>query len=209
MRFSASLLAACTVGITMASPVFVPSRRAFPEPVDAATATRYLSELFVQAESNSPAYDRDLFDHWSAVEGACNARETVLERDGENVVTDAACKSTSGTWLSAFDGVTATDASEISIDHMIPLKEAWVSGARLWTDAEREAFANDLVRPQLIAVTVEVNSSKGDKDPAEWMPPVTSYACTYVRAWIEVKHHYDLSVDEAEKEALEGYLADC
>lgn len=76
------------------------------------------------------------------------------------------------------------------------LKEAWVSGARDWTTAQRRAFANDLVRPQLIGVTVSifchdkvvntectsqtrlqdtVNQAKGDKDPAKWLPPLASY----------------------------------
>lgn len=67
---------------------------------------------------------------------------------------------------------------------MVPLKEAWVSGAKSWTAARREAFANDLTRPQLIAVTDNLNQSKGDKDPAEWVPPLSSYVCTYVRAYV-------------------------
>lgn len=54
---------------------------------------------------------------------------------------------------------------------MVPLAEAWASGASEWTAAQRQAFANDLVRPQLFAVTDNVNQSKSDKDPAEWMPP--------------------------------------
>ena len=77
------------------------------------------------------------------------------------------------------------------------------------TTARRRAFANDLTRPQLIAVTGKVNQEKSDMDPAEWMPPEGSYACTYVRAWITVKHFYGLSVDEAEHDALEEVLSSC
>jgi hypothetical protein len=62
--------------------------------------------------------------------------------------------------------------------------QAWVSGARDWTAAQREAFANDLTRPQLVAVTDNLNESKGDKDPAEWVPPLASYVCTYIRAYV-------------------------
>lgn len=96
-----------------------------------------------------------------------------------------------------------------SKDHIVPLKEAWVSGARDWTAAQRDSFANDLTRPQLIAVDASVNRSKGDKDPAEFVPPLTSYVCTYLRAYVTVKHFYDLSVDSAEKAAISSYLADC
>ena len=53
---------------------------------------------------------------------------------------------------------------------MVPLAEAWDSGASGWTTAQRQSFANDLTRPQLIAVTDNVNQSKSDQDPAEWMP---------------------------------------
>ncbi|KAG8736024.1 hypothetical protein FRC10_009874 [Ceratobasidium sp. 414] len=43
----------------------------------------------------------------------------------------------------------------------------------------------------LVHLKDNVNQAKGDKDPAVWMPPLQSYHCTYVRAWIEVKHFYD------------------
>lgn len=66
-----------------------------------------------------------------------------------------------------------------------------------------------MTRPQLIAVTDNVNQSKGDKDPAEWMPSITSYACTYVRAWVQVKYYYNLKVDTAEKTKLSSVLSGC
>ncbi|QRV82077.1 hypothetical protein RhiJN_10092 [Ceratobasidium sp. AG-Ba] len=113
-------------------------------------------------------------------------------------------------WYTAvYDGATWTDKSDVDIDHMVPLKEAWVSGARSWTTAQRQAFANDVTRPQLLAVTDNVNQSKGDKDPANWMPPLASYHCTYVRAWITVKYYYSLTIDSTEKTALTNYLNAC
>lgn len=66
-----------------------------------------------------------------------------------------------------------------------------------------------MTRPQLLAVTDNVNQQKSDQDPAEWMPPLTSYRCTYVRAWVQVKYYYNLSVDSAERTALTNYLAGC
>ncbi|KAF5327557.1 hypothetical protein D9619_004286 [Psilocybe cf. subviscida] len=183
--------------------------RELPTPVSAATARTYLAALTVQAESNSPAYSRDLFKHWITISGSCNTRETVLKRDGASVVTDSSCASTSGRWVSPYDGVSTSLASDLDIDHVVPLKEAWVSGARNWDNAKRQAFANDLTRPQLIAVTDSLNQAKGDKDPAEWMVPLASYRCTYVRAWIQVKYYYGLSVDSAEKAALTNYINAC
>lgn len=92
---------------------------------------------------------------------------------------------------------------------MIPLSEAWKSGASGWTNAQREGFANDLSRPQLIAVTDNVNQSKGDQDPAEWLPPTTSYHCYYARMWVDVKYHYKLTVNAAEKTKLSSILSGC
>ncbi|KAF5341356.1 hypothetical protein D9758_016813 [Tetrapyrgos nigripes] len=183
--------------------------RALPSVIATSTARAYLSELTVATESNSPAYDRSLFKTWDIISGTCDTRETVLKRDGTSVVTDRACKATSGEWTSPYDGATTTNPSTFDIDHIVPLKEAWISGARSWTNAQREAFANDLTRPQLVAVSASSNRSKGDRDPASWVPTSTSFVCTYIKAWIQVKHFYDLSVDTDEKSALSSFLASC
>ncbi|MEV0264824.1 HNH endonuclease family protein [Streptomyces sp. NPDC050617] len=180
-----------------------------PAPPDAATARTYLGELTVKAEGSMDGYDRSKFPHWITQSGACNTREVVLKRDGKGVEQDAKCAAVKGTWKSAYDGATWTDASDLDIDHIVPLAQAWRSGANSWTQEQRKAFANDLTRPQLIAVTDNVNQQKGDKDPAQWMPPLNSYACTYARMWVTVKHHYKLTVDSAEKTKLSSILNGC
>ncbi|KAN0133806.1 hypothetical protein V8E53_008530 [Lactarius tabidus] len=187
----------------------VPLKRSLPTPVSVATAKTYLSELTVAVDSDVPAYSRDLFKTWDIISGTCDTRETVLKRDGTDVVTNSACNAVSGNWFSPYDDVTTTDSSSFDIDHLVPLKEAWVSGARDWTDAQREAYANDLTRPQLLAVSASSNRSKGDSDPANWMPPDASYHCIYVRAWITVKQFYGLTVDSAEKSALTTFINQC
>jgi hypothetical protein len=204
-----SIVAALTGLIASAGLFNGPSASAaLPTPVSAATARGYLASLTVATE-NRTGYSRDLFPHWITVSGSCNTRETVLKRDGSNVQTDSACAATSGSWYSPYDGATWSAASDLDIDHLVPLAEAWDSGAGSWTTSRRQAFANDLTRPQLIAVTDNVNQAKGDQDPATWMPSRTAYRCTYVRAWVQVKYYYDLSVDSAEKSALTNYLASC
>lgn len=186
-----------------------PAQAAPPTPVNATTARTYLGELTVRAEGSSSGYSRDRFPHWITQSGSCNTREVVLKRDGRNVVQNASCAAVSGTWYSEFDGATWTAASDVDIDHIVPLAEAWRSGASSWTTARRQSFANDLSGPQLIAVTDNVNQAKGDKDPAEWLPPRTAYRCVYVRMWVQVKHAYGMSVDTAEKSALQSVLGGC
>ncbi|WP_328900010.1 MULTISPECIES: HNH endonuclease family protein [unclassified Streptomyces] len=202
---AASAALAATTGLLTAPS----AQAAMPTPVSASTARTYLSELTVKAEGSSSGYSRDKFPHWITQSGACDTREVVLKRDGTNVSQNSSCTATGGSWYSQYDGATWTAASDLDIDHMVPLAEAWRSGASSWTTAQRQAYANDLTRPQLIAVTDNVNQSKGDRDPASWMPPRAAYKCTYVRAWIHVKHYYNLSVDSAEKSALQSALSGC
>ncbi|GLZ37580.1 hypothetical protein Acsp05_12050 [Actinokineospora sp. NBRC 105648] len=194
---------AATIGLTTtasATPPGIPS---------AATARSELAALTVRADGSMTGYSRDKFPHWITISGACDTRETVLKRDGSGVVTNSSCAATSGSWFSPYDGATWSAASDVDIDHVVPLAAAWRSGASSWSTAQRQAFANDLSRPQLIAVTDNVNQSKGDQAPNTWKPPLTSYWCTYAKMWTHVKYGYGLSVNSAEKSALQSMLDRC
>ncbi|MER6315033.1 HNH endonuclease family protein [Streptomyces sp. NPDC001581] len=180
-----------------------------PTPISASAARAYLATVTPKAEGSTSGYSRDLFPHWSTVSGSCNTRETVLKRDGVNVVQDSACAAVSGSWYSEYDGATWTAASDLDIDHVVPLAEAWRSGANSWTTSTRQQFANDRTRPQLIAVTDNVNQAKGDLDPGKWLPPRTAYRCTYARMWVQVKQYWGLSMDSGEKTALVNILNGC
>ncbi|MEO3772999.1 HNH endonuclease family protein [Micromonospora sp. B9E7] len=174
-----------------------------------ATAQSQLNALTVAAQGSTSGYSRDLFPHWITVSGSCNTREQVLKRDGTSVVVDSSCAATSGRWYSPYDGATWTAASDVDIDHVVPLAEAWRSGANSWTTSRRQSFANDLSRPQLIAVTDNVNQSKGDQDPSTWQPPLSSYRCTYSKMWITVKYNWGLTLQSSEKSALQSMLNTC
>lgn len=116
------------------------------------TALNALSTLTIRPQGSSTGYDRDQFPHWETQPGsACNTRELVLARDGVNVVQDpASCAATSGIWRSPFDGATWRAPGDVDVDHLVPLSNAWRSGASDWSLARRRAFANDLVNPELI-----------------------------------------------------------
>jgi hypothetical protein len=180
-----------------------------PTPPDTETAKTELAELTVAPEGSDDGYDRDKFPHWLDQGDSCNTREVVLKRDGTDVETGDDCAATSGTWTSPYDDGVWTDPQDVDIDHMIPLAEAWRSGASSWTQDQRAAFANDLEHAQLWAVTDNVNQEKGDKDPAEWMPPKAEVACLYIRAWVDVKFQWKMTIDDAEKAAVTGILDGC
>lgn len=167
----------------------------------------------LRIEPETPdGYDRALFKHWIDDDrnGCDTRREVLIAESTTPVVVGTGCSITGGTWFSAYDGATTTNASSFDIDHMVPLKEAWDSGAHSWDAATRQSFANDLsLDVSLIAVSASSNRSKSDRDPADWLPPSTGYHCTYVNSWIAVKKAWNLTVDQREHDALVEVLADC
>jgi hypothetical protein len=170
-----------------------------------------LAGLTVAAERRA-GYDRDLFDHWIDADGdGCNTRWEVLITESRTPVSiSGSCTVSGGSWVSPFDGVATTNPSDLDIDHLVPLAEAWDSGAHSWSASRRRAFANDLdLDAALIAVTDNLNQQKGDDDPAEWLPPRAAYRCTYARNWIAVKKKWELSIDPVEADALRRVLATC
>jgi hypothetical protein len=208
-RLLPAALAAALLTTVLQLSLAAPAGATPPGIPTAATAHTELGTLTVAAWTHTTTYDRDLFPTWDTISGTCNTRETVLKRDGTSVVVNSACTATSGTWHSPYDGATWTAASDLDIDHVVPLKNAWESGAWAWTTAKRESYANDLTDPQLIAVTDNVNQSKGDKSPDTWKPPLTSYYCTYARMWVRVKYVWTLTITSAEKTALTSMLGTC
>jgi hypothetical protein len=174
-----------------------------------ADVTQALDALTVAAARPMSGYSRDKFPHWRRVDENCDVRDAVLKRDGTGVEATATCKITKGTWKSAYDGKTFTEPQGIDIDHMVPLANAWRSGADKWTDEQRTEFANDLTRPQLMAVSAASNRSKGDQDPSQWKPPQQSFWCEYARRWITVKSFWGLTVTEREKSTLREMLGKC
>ncbi|MFD8726378.1 HNH endonuclease family protein [Streptomyces sp. NPDC059611] len=172
-------------------------------------AKEELAGLKVAPHGSMSGYSRAKFPHWATQGESCDTRETVLERDGTDVERDKECRAVAGKWTSVYDDEAFTEARDLDIDHMVPLANAWRSGARAWTQEKRKEFANDLTRPQLLAVSASSNRSKGDQGPDEWQPPSKTYWCTYSRAWVSVKASYELSVTEAEKGLLTEMLDTC
>ncbi|NJP90248.1 HNH endonuclease [Nonomuraea sp. FMUSA5-5] len=207
---TASLLAlTLPLGLAPAAGANAASPAELPPTLSAPAAHAQLHQLATAEPRPMTGYSRARFPHWVQQGHACDTRETVLARDGEDVKQDENCRAISGTWHSVYDGKDFTSASDLDIDHMVPLAQAWRSGADAWTDAQRRRFANDLEGPQLIAVSAASNRSKGDQSPDQWKPPLRSYWCTYSRAWIDIKSRYDLTVTAPERDALEEMIATC
>ncbi|WP_414939088.1 DUF1524 domain-containing protein [Amycolatopsis sp. cmx-11-51] len=177
--------------------------------VSVAEARKRLGELSVAVRGGLDGYDRAKFPHWKTVSGKCDVREELLKRDGVNVEVNAECTAVSGSWRSPYDGETWRKAADVDVDHVVPLAQAWASGAKSWEQSRREQFANDLTGPQLRVVTDNVNKQKSDKAPDQWKPPLVTYWCTYATAWIVVKRAYGLTITVPERNALSSMLDRC
>jgi Protein of unknown function (DUF1524) len=211
-RTAVALLA--VIALSSCDPLDQPSTGASPgttvgTSTNPTLARQQLSELTISASKSMAGYSRDRFPHWTQHENGCSTRELVLKRDGTGVKTGAGCKVTSGHWVSPYDDKATSDPESLDIDHMVPLANAWRSGAGSWTDDQRSQFANDLTRPQLFAVTASVNRAKGDQDPSQWKPPNHAYWCQYAQNWILVKRAWNLTATAAEKVALTDMLGTC
>lgn len=186
-----------------------PASAAPPPPPSAAAARKELAQLKVRTQGTLSGYSRAKFPQWIDQGHNCNTREIVLRRDGSGVRVGADCYPTKGRWYSPYDGKTLTNPHKVDIEHLVALAEAWRSGARSWSTAKRRAFANDLRHPELWTADHPVNMDKGGKDPARWLPPRHAFRCTYIRAYVNVKYVWSLSVDPAEKRAIAAVLARC
>ncbi|MEU8992858.1 HNH endonuclease family protein [Streptomyces sp. NPDC048558] len=175
--------------------------------------TEAVAGLPVATESRD-GYDRNKFRHWNTGDDpadGCNTRAEVLIHEAVDPPTvGPGCRLTGGSWWSYYDATVVTSASGLDIDHMVPLAEAWDSGASAWTPRRREAYANDQgAEPSLVAVTARSNRSKADQDPAQWLPPAADVHCRYLAEWVGTKLRWALAVDDGELAALEGAAAGC
>ena len=168
--------------------------------------------LEVKPESSTIKFDRDKhFGTWRDEDKDClNTRAEVLARDSLIPPIFEKCQVVAGRWYSIFDGRTHLKATDVQIDHLVALSEAWNSGASLWSKERRLKYANDLeYSGSLSAMTTKLNGSckkwcKSDSDPAEWLPQ--KQQCLYAQRWVAVKYRWGLSIDAAEKRTLANLL---
>ncbi|MFC4122058.1 HNH endonuclease family protein [Nonomuraea zeae] len=194
------------VAIPTAVPAVARAAQAVPPPL----LRQAVADLPVTVEARD-GYKRTSFKHWTDADSdGCSARYEVLIAEAIDAPkVGSGCKLTGGAWYSYYDDVVVNEAAQLDVDHLVPLAEAWDSGASAWDAAKREQYANHLDHPEhLVAVTARSNRQKADKDPAEWLP-IEQVHCRYIAEWVAVKRHWQLSVDSAEKAKLAEVASTC
>ena len=135
-----------------------------------------------------------------------NTRAKVLVRDSSAPVTyrgSKTCVVENGRWYDAYTDAEIGSSRQIQIDHLVPLKNAYMSGAWQWDYKTRCLYANYMgYKDHLIAAEAHQNMAKGDRGPEGYMPPNESYRCEYVRNWLTVKTIWGLSMTHDEAQAI-------
>ena len=185
-----------------------------PETPATSTPATTLTITVAPVPAGIPEYDRSDWRHWIDEDGDCqDARQEVLIAESLDQVTfetDRKCRVGTGRWYGAFTGVYLEDPGDLDIDHLVPLKNAHLSGAWAWNPAMKEEYANYLGEENhLIAVTASANRSKGAKGPEEWGPPEQSYWCDYATDWAEIKEWWELTMTKVESEIVMDMLGTC
>jgi len=167
-------------------------------------------QVTLSMDDRSKSYERSAFGHgWDDTDGDCqNSRAEALIATSSTPVrfaSDKGCRVVTGRWISPFTGNVIQNSGDIDIDHVVPLKWAWNRGAKGWSQAKRERFANDMVN--LWPVELSPNRSKGAKPPNEWLPPAGQ--CGYVARFRRVVKQYELNPSPSETRWLKLFLDSC
>ena len=169
--------------------------------------------LFLFSEysfSQSISYDRQDWLHWEDFDKDCqNTRQELLILYSESQVSftnDNACTVRTGKWFDLYTGKTFTLASDVDIDHIIPLKYANDHGGAEWTTLTKKLFAND--SENLLIVEDNANQSKGARGPSGYLPRL-EYQCEYAFKWIYLANKYNLYLDISDQLFISEILNIC
>jgi hypothetical protein len=184
--------------------------------VEPITAFSVINEIEIKGRAPKTGYSRAQFPHWSDPDrNGCDSRNDILKRDLKIVVFKSGtgnCKVISGQLQDPFSGKLLQfdlnlAASNIDIDHVVSLSNAWQTGAAYFDKERRQMFANDPLN--LLAVDARLNRQKGDGDAATWLPPSKGFRCEYVARQVAVKYKYKLWITPPEKSAIIKILDKC
>ena len=211
---TSSQVALPVVPVATAPATTTPPTATAAKPPAAGTALAAVATLTVKGRAPKTGYTRGQFGQawYDTDHNGCDTRNDILRRDLTSRQMQNACKVLAGTL--APDPYTGTTirfvyggASEVDIDHVVALSDAWQKGAASWLAGKRLPLANDPLN--LLAVDASANRSKGDGDAATWLPPNKPFRCTYVARQVAVKHKYGVWVTAAERDAMTRVLTAC
>lgn len=179
------------------------------------SALSVLNTLAVKGKAPATGYDRNgkFGNGWKDFDGnKCDERQDTLKRDLSKIKFKDAknCQLASGVLADAYTGTTINwkvNSGSVDIDHVVALRNVWISGGQQLSQDQRLAVANDPLN--LMASQASANRSKGAANAAEWLPRHKAFRCQYIATQVSVKKKYALAVTAAEKAAMRKVLESC
>ena len=199
-------------------PMFSASTFAAKGAAPTLTLSQAIEQVPVKGRAPKTGYAREQFGQaWADVNrNGCDTRNDILGRDLTGKIFKAGtrnCVVLSGDLLDPYSGTVIhflrgeSTSSEVQIDHIVSLSNAWQTGAFQLTLEKRTALANDPL--ELLAVKGSLNLQKSDGDAATWLPPLKSYRCEFVARQVAVKYKYGLWLTKPEKAVIVLILSKC
>ena len=163
----------------------------------------------VSAGSFAQEYERrEWLPRWSDVDRDCqDTRHELLIRYSLAPVIYTSrdnCKVAFGLWLDPYTGTFFEKASDLDVEHIVPLKWAHDHGAAGWSREKKRMFAED--PENLWLVDDGRNQSKGHRGPDQWMPPYGPVRQYYLRRFMAIAEKYGLQTSEAESQIFLAML---
>lgn len=145
-------------------------------------------------------YNRQKFGHGWRQEDCLTTRQRILIRDSlEDVIWDDENNViVEGKWHCPYTDKIIMNPSNIDIDHIVTLKEAYEKGAAAWSYDKKVDFAN--YEKNLLAVSAKSNRKKGSKHPKKWLPKNNTFREKYIEKWIKIKDKFNLRLRDKIKE---------
>lgn len=186
--------------------------KADQQAIDFRPALERLDSLSVASKTSNQKYERSMFGSGWTTKDGCDTRNIILYRDLTDATISSDCLVMSGVLIDPYSSETinfkrGTTSSQVQIDHVVALSDAWLSGAENLPTETRVQFANDPL--ELLAVSAKQNQAKSGSDASKWLPPNKSYQCTYVARQIDIKAKYKLTLSSAEKDIMNKVLSGC
>ena len=168
------------------TPTATPEPTAMPTPTATPAATVTWRGLVLAPEDRCSSYDPDDYPYSQSVEA--------------QIVADI------GGIYGPYTGRWFASQKDTDIEHIVARSEAHDSGLCAANDAMRREFASDLLNLTLADPSVN-RHQKSDKDAAEWLPDLNK--CWFADRIVQVRLKYELTVDQAEADALGLVLTGC
>ncbi|MZE78528.1 GmrSD restriction endonuclease domain-containing protein [Streptomyces xinghaiensis] len=179
-----------------------------------AEARKLIEEVRTKGRGPRTGYDRDEFGYaWMdtadgvpMARNGCDTRNDLMQRDGQKLEfrSGSDCVVVSMTLADPYTGKDIAwkkrEATEVQIDHVVPLSYAWQMGASRWPEDKRRQLANDPLN--LLPVEGRANSVKGDSGPAAWLPPHKAVRCAYAVRFAQVAAKYEMPVTAPDKSMM-------